>query len=232
MARWTALLVVLTVLLAGCVGGVNVDADSTPTANPTTSGGSGGSGGGGSGSGGGGSSGDLEPGSWELLEFEEPATYTYDVFVEGDGEGQLIWDVQSVDGDTITVRTVYELGGERFESTVTGTRETVQSQLYTNPAGILLLTTMFTPSAWYAGQELAVGSGWSYQTGEGSASFEVTGVDTRAGVDCFASEMRVDGTVLYEGCFSPDLGLAPYTAYYNEDGSISMEMVLVSYERN
>ncbi len=221
------MLVVLTVLLAGCVGGVGVDSDSTPTATPTSSGSNGGGG-----SGGGGSSGDLEPGSWEVLEFDQPATYTYDIFVEGEGEGSLVWDVQSVDGDTITVRTVYDLGGERFESTVTGTRETVQSQLYANPAGILLLTTMFTPSAWYAGQELEVGSGWSYQTAEGSASFEVTGVDTYAGVDCFASEMQVDGTVLYEGCFSPDLGLAPYTAYYNEDGSLSMEMVLVSYEQN
>ena len=58
------------------------------------------------------------------------------------------------------------------------------------------------------------------------------GIETYAGVDCFASEMRVDGTVLYEGCFSPDLGLAPYTAYYNEDRSLSMEMVLVSYEQH
>jgi hypothetical protein len=229
MARWTLVLVVLTVLLAGCVGGVNVDDDSTTVATTSSSGGSGSGGGG---SGGGSSNGDLEPGTWSVLDFDQPATYTYDIFVEGDGEGSLVWDVQSVDGDTITVRTVYELGGERFESTITGTRETVQSQLYTNPAGVLLLTTMLTPSAWYADRELEVGSGWSYQTPEGSSSFEVTGVDTHAGVDCFASEMRVDGTVLYEGCFSPDLGLAPYTAYYNEDGSLSMEMVLVSYEQN
>ena len=230
MARKTLVLVVLTVLLAGCVGGGNVDDSATTVATTSSSAGSGGDGS--SGSGGGGSSADLEPGTWSVLTFDRPATYTYDIFAEGDGEGSLVWDVQSVDGDTITVRTVYELGGERSESTITGSRETVQSQLYANPAGVLLLTTMFTPSAWYAGQELEVGSGWSYRTGEGSSSFEVTSIDTYAGVDCFASEMRVDGTVLYEGCFSPDLGLAPYTAYYNEDRSLSMEMVLVSYEQH
>ncbi|MFD1645620.1 hypothetical protein [Haloarchaeobius litoreus] len=230
MARLPVALVVLTVLLAGCVGG-GVGVDSTETGTPTSSGGGSGGGNGGGGGGGGGS-GDLEPGSWNVLEFDQPATYTYDIYVEEEGSGTLVWDVQEVDGDTITIRTVYELGEERYESTVTGTKETVQSQLYANPAGILLLTTMFTPSAWYGGQELEVGSGWSYQTQEGSASFEVTGVQTYAGVDCFYSEMIVDGTTLHEGCFSPDLGLAPYTAYYNEDGSLSMSMELVSYERN
>ncbi|MFC4407406.1 hypothetical protein [Haloarchaeobius iranensis] len=231
MARGTLVLVVLTVLLAGCVGGVKVDDGATTVATTSSSGT--GSGGGGSGGGGsGGSSADLEPGSWNVLEFGQPATYTYDIFVEGDGEGSLVLDVQEVDGDSITVRAVYELGQERHESTVTGTKETVQSQLYANPAGILLLTTMLTPSAWYGGQELEVGSGWSYQTQAGSASFEVTGVETYAGVDCFDSEMVVDGTTLHEGCFSPGLGLAPYTAYYDEDGSLSMEMALVSYEPN
>lgn len=239
MARKTVLLLVLTVLLAGCVGGIGGTSDSTATTATTAdtggsgSGGSGGSGGGGSGSGGsGGGSGDLQPGTWDLLEFDQAATYTYDIFMEDQGHGTLVFDVQSVEGDSVTVRTVYDLDGDHYESTISGTRDMVQSQLYTNPAGAILLVTMFTPATWYADQRLEVGSGWSYQTQDGSASFDVTGVETYAGVDCYRSEMRVDGEMLYEGCFSPDLGLAPYTAYYNDDGSLAMEMELVSYERH
>ncbi|WP_435347487.1 hypothetical protein [Haloarchaeobius sp. HRN-SO-5] len=222
MTRRTVLtaMVVVCVLLAGCVSGGG-DVPTTSTA------GSDGNGGDGSGD-----SSTLDGGSWALLEFDRPATYTYDVYVEGEGSGTLVWDVQEVDGDTVTVRTVYEMGDERYESTVTGTKETVEGQLYSTPAGILVVTTMFTPSTWYAGQDLRVGTQWSYQTAEGSASFEVTGVESYGDVDCYRSEMRVDGSVLYEGCFAPDLGLAAYTAYYDEDGSLSMEMELVSYEPN
>ncbi|MCT9097214.1 hypothetical protein [Haloarchaeobius sp. HME9146] len=221
---------------AGCLsGGTGGDADPTDTQSPGDAGdGAGGSGDGDAGDGdtGSGDSSSLQPGEWTVFDFDEPATYTYDVYMEGEGEGELIWDVQSVDGDTVTVRMVYDVAGERFDSTITGTKETVQSQLYTNPAGILLVTTMFTPATWYAGQDLSEGTKWSYTTQDGSASFAVTGTNTYANVECYTSEMTVDQQVLHEGCFAPQLGLAPYTAYYNEDGSLSMEMKLVSYEKN
>ncbi|WP_435364257.1 hypothetical protein [Haloarchaeobius sp. DYHT-AS-18] len=239
MNRRLVLAVVLSLCMvtAGCLsGGTGGDADATDTQSPGDAGdGAGGSGGGDAGDGDAGGSGDsssLQPGEWTVFDFDEPATYTYDVYMEGEGEGQLIWDIQSVDGDTVTVRMVYDVGDERYESTVSGTKETVQSQLYTNPAGILLVTTMFTPATWYAGQDLSEGTKWSYTTQDGSASFAVTGTSTYADVECYTSEMTVDQQVLHEGCFAPQLGLAPYTAYYNEDGSLSMEMKLVSYVKN
>ncbi|WP_267640052.1 hypothetical protein [Haloarchaeobius amylolyticus] len=228
-----AVVLALTVLSAGCLSGdTGADVTTTPTTAGSGGGGDGSGDGAGDGSGDGGPVSSLQPGEWTVFDFDEPATYTYDVYMEGEGDGQLVWDVQSVDGDTVTVRMVYDVAGERFESTVTGTKETVQSQLYTNPAGILLVTTMFTPATWYAGQDLSEGTKWSYTTQDGSASFAVTGTDTYANVECYASEMTVDGQVLHAGCFAPQLGLAPYSAYYNEDGTLSMEMTLVSYEKN
>ncbi|MFC7045547.1 hypothetical protein ACFQH6_09175 [Halobacteriaceae archaeon GCM10025711] len=217
------LVVALLVVLAGCVGGAPADSGTaTTTEAPTTEPGQTTA-----------ATGDddgMESGEWALFDFDKPATYTYDVYIRDEGEGTLVWDVQSIDGDRATVRVVYEMAGERFESTMTGDKDTVTSQLFATPAGLVLVTTMFTPAAWYAGQELQVGNQWAYQTPKGSASFAVTGTDTIAGVDCFTTEMRVNGTVVHEAAVSPALGLAPHAAYYDEDGTLEMELRLVSYE--
>lgn len=169
---------------------------------------------------------------WEPFAFDQPARYEYEVFMEGDGTGSIVWDVQSVSDGEYTVQLIYEMDGERFETTATGTKDTVVQQFYANPGGILLVTTMSQPAAWYEGRELSTGTKWSYTTPQGSASFAVTGTDTVAGVDCWTSEMRINGSVYHEACFSPDLGLAPYAAYYGEDGTLEMSLTLVAYEKN
>jgi hypothetical protein len=61
-------------------------------------------------------------------------------------------------------------------------------------------------------------------------SFAVTGTDTVGGVDCYTSEIRINDDIFHEACFSPDRGLAPYTAYYEDSGDVSFSMELVSYE--
>jgi hypothetical protein len=58
----------------------------------------------------------------------------------------------------------------------------------------------------------------------------VNGTKTIGGVSCFTSEMKINTTVVHAGCFSPDHGLAPHSAYYDEDATLQMEMKLVSYE--
>jgi hypothetical protein len=147
----------------------------------------------------------------------------------GDSEGTVVLDVRDVSGADVTVEMRYDVGDTEFQSTVTGSPETVQSQLYGNPAGALLVATMVTPGAWFAGRELSVGTQWSVSTSEGSSSFEVTGTDRIGGMDCFTTEMTIDGRTAYESCVSPDAGLAPYTATYDEDGSVAMSMTLREY---
>ena len=216
----TILVVVLalTVVLAGCTGGDG----NGPTATDVDNGGNGGSNGGGDG-------GDGAGDTWRLFGFDQTGKYTYDVYMEGEGTGTLVWDVQQVSGDRVTTHVVYDVGDVQYESTVTGTADVAQSQLMTTPAGALLATTLFTPGLWYGGRELAVGNGWSYQTGEGSGSFEITETRTMAGIQCYATEMKIDGTLRHEGCFSPDHGLAPYSAWYDEDGTLVMELELRNY---
>lgn len=171
--------------------------------------------------------------AWQAFEFDHPATYTYDTFMSGDGEGTLVWEVTEVNGDEVTVSVDYQAGETSYQSTVSGTKDTVRGQLMMSPAGSFLIVSIFSPTlAYYEDQTLEVGQGWSYSTQEGSASFEITGKDTYAGIDCYASEMKVDGNLLHEGCFSSDLALATYTAYYEENGELTAKMELTSYEAN
>lgn len=238
------LVVVVLVLTAGCLTGGSGGVPESDGA-----GGDGGDGGAGDGDAGDGATGDggdssdgdapdssdggeAASGEWEPFAFDTPARYEYDVFIEGDGEGTIVWDVESVDDGEYTVTLVYEMGDERYESTATGTKDTVVQQFFTNPGGIVLVTTMSQPAIWYEGRDLTTGTKWSYSTPQGSASFAVTGTDTYAGVDCWTSEMKINESVFHEACFSPDLGLAPYAAYYGEDGTLEMSLTLVSYEEN
>jgi hypothetical protein len=252
------LVVVLLVLTAGCLtGGVGDGANGSDGGDGSdgsdggdgADGGDGGDGsdGGDSGDGGDGSDGSDAgdggtgdgsdggsdvAGEWEPFRFDQPARYEYEVYMDGEGNGTIVWDVTSVNDGEYTVEMVYEMNGERYETTATGTKDTVIQQFYTNPGGIVLVTTMYQPAVWYEGRDLSTGTKWSSSTPQGSASFAVTGPDTIGGVDCVASEMRINGSVFHEACFSPDLGLAPFAAYYGEDGTLEMSLTLVSFERN
>jgi len=231
MYRRTVLLVLVAtaVVLAGCTGGGSSPGTTTaaPTTNgqpTTTTGGGSGNGGTDSGSGGGGA-------EFAFWNFTRPGTYTYDIYEESQGKGTLVWDVQKVDGDQVTVHVKYDLGDTSYESTVSGDEQTVQGQLMMTPAGGFLLATMFSPSmAYYQDHKLAVGNSWSFSSDAGSLSFAVTGKDTYGGIECYASEMRVNGTVVNEGCFSPDHGLAPYVAYYDDQGDPQFTLTLKSYQ--
>lgn len=213
------------VVLAGCGGGgLPANPGNAPGGTDTTVDGGPESPDGGSN----GPSGDS--GQWEPLQFDQEATYTYDVFLEGQGEGRLVWEVVDTSGEGATVSVHYELGETTYDATISGTRDDIRGQLAASPAGQFFLLGVFSPTlGYYENRELAVGNSWSVTTQDGSASFEVTSKDSYAGVECFASEMRVDGTLAHEGCFSPDVGLMPYTAYYDDTGTLQLEMTLVEY---
>lgn len=229
--RRTALLAVLTciaVVLAGC-GGTATDVGSNATPAETTQAADGGSPADDSG-GGDESSADGSGDAWDAFRFDHPATYTFETYMEEQGEGVLVWDVTAVSGEEVTVDLHYEAGETTVDTTVSGTKDDVQSQLILTPGGQFFLIALFSPTfAYYEDRTLRVGEGWSYSTPDGSASFEITGKDTYADVECYVSEMRVDGEVVHEGCFAPDLGLAASSTYY-ESGEAVASMELTRYE--
>lgn len=217
---FVVMVVAASLVLAGCVGGGG-DAAGTPDSDD-----SGANDGAVAGDGAG-----ANVGTFEFFEFDSPATYTYDIYLEGEGEGQMVWDVTAVSGDTATVTLTYDLGGTSFETTASGTRDEVQSALVQSPAAAFLSLGVFSPYyAYYEERGLRIGEQWSYTTGEGSASFAVTERTSHAGVDCYRTEMRVDGNLFHAACVSPDLGLSAYSGYFNEDGSRLLELELTNYQ--
>lgn len=231
MRRAVLLLVALSVVLAGCGGGDLAGDDQATTVDGGTDEETGGDSGSDSDGDSADASGDR---TWEFMDFSEPARYVFELRSEDEPEpGTLVWDVTEIDGDTVTVHMTFEMGDKSTESTVTGDPETVRNQLLVTPAASFLVATWFSPSvSYYEDRALEVGEKWSYSTGEGSASFAVTGTETMAGVECYRSEMKVDGSIVYEGCFAPELGLAPYTGYYDEDGTQTLAVELVEYEQH
>lgn len=234
-------LVVLLVAVAGCSDGGQVANGGNGNGGSGNGGGNGGTGNGGTGNGGMGGGnggmgggGQLETGEINFFEFDSPGRYVFDVEMAGEGSGQVTWDIQSIDGDQLTVTVDYAVGETEYSSTVSGTKETIQGQLMMSPAGPFMMLGIFSPMfGYYEGQQLSVGKQWSFNSGRGSMSFEITGTDSYAGVDCYASELRINESVMHEACFAPNLGLAAYTAFYDEEtGSVDMRMELVEYSPN
>ena len=175
----------------------------------------------------------VESEAFQFLAFEQPVTYTYEVITGGTGDqgqsGEYVIDVLQASENGYEVQVSLSMGEMSSQQTFTGSRQAVQRQLLGSQAGAFLapLTTM---TGFYGSRSLQVGQSWSHSSQQGTVSFEVTGTDSYAGVECSVSQASLNGTAVHEACVSPDRGLAPYTAYYDETGTLTFEMTLINYE--
>ncbi len=213
-----------SILVAGCVG------DDGEGGNGDSNGDEDNSGGNGDNSGGGNANIDASNAEFNHFEFEAGERYEYDVFMQGEGEGTLVWEVQDVSDNQMTIHTVYDVGETQYESTVTGDQDTIQGQVMMSPAGALMGAALFAPT-WrhYQQGNLEVGNRWEASGPDGSVVLETVGRETYSGVECFASELRKDGEVVHESCVNPQLGLGSYMAFYTDSGDLELEMELTSY---
>ncbi len=227
MTRLVSIFVVLAVVLAGCAG-------FSPSVPDSGDADASGNGNGVSGSGNGGSDGTSEEtakNSFEPFQFERPGKYTFEVMDANKGSGKLVWDVQSIDGENVTLDSVFEFEGERQTSSMTVNRENAVAELAFSPGGQYAIQTMYSGAMSHAyGKDLKVGQSWSFTTADGSMKFEITEKRTYAGIECYYSELRLNGSVARDGCYSPDHGVAPYSAYYDETGKTLLEVKLVKYK--
>jgi hypothetical protein len=228
------------VALAGCATVTDLDgsdggADDDPGADEPGADDGDGSGGDGAGDSdfGPGDGGDTPPaGTWGPFAFDRPGKYTFEVYSEPDGEGTLVYDVRELDDDTVTVAIDYETADTSYEQTITAAEDEVRGQLLFTPAGPPLFSTVYTPGLIFAGEELEVGDGWSYSDSSGSSSVRITGTTTVGGLACYTTEMKSDGMTVHESCLAPGHGVAPYSAYYDDEGAVTSRIELVSYEEN
>lgn len=215
-----------SILVAGCVGGAG---DDSGAGNGNGNGGDDGDDGGGA-NGGGNANIDASNGEFTYFEFEAGERYEYDVFMEEDGEGSFVWDVQDVSENQMTINTVYDVGETYYESTITGDKDTIQGQVMMSPAGGFMAAVLFAPTwSYYQQGNLEVGNRWEVSGPEGSIVLETVGQEAYAGVECLSTELRRDGEVTSESCVNAQLGLAPYLAFYNDSGDLEVEMELTSY---
>ncbi|MFH5796961.1 hypothetical protein [Haladaptatus sp. CMAA 1911] len=221
MRRVTLLLVVVSVVLAGCAG-VSNQLDAGDGSD------SGSSGGDGSGAG---DAGTTQDDVFLPFAFERPGTYTYETYEMDDGTGKIVWDIQSVEGENITMRSTFTHDGKTRERTATFTREEAMVQVAFLPGGEYATMTMFSPSMnGVYGNDFRVGNTWTVPSSDGTMTYEITGKKTYAGIGCYNSEIRINGSVFTDACYSPDHGTAMYGVVYDDDGTKVREMKLVSYE--
>lgn len=169
--------------------------------------------------------------NWEPMRFSQAGTYTYDFYFEEEGEGTVVFSVTDLTDEQVTVHVDYQVGETSFDTTVTGAHDTVYGQLMASPASAFVFMTLFSPMiGYYQGETLEVGNQWTHMTEDGMATFEITEVRSYAGVDCHASEMRVDGDLWHDGCFAADHGSIIQSVYYDEaSGEVVGSIELTDY---
>lgn len=225
-----------TIAIAGCSSNSD-DGDGDGGGGGDDGGGDDGGGSGGDDSGGDGSdgtSGDVDIAAsneqFNHFEFEEGERYEYEVFMEDEGEGTFVWEVNDISGNQMTIHSVYDVGDTYHETTVTGDEGTIQGQIMVSPAAAFMSVALFSPTwSQYQQGNLEVGNRWEASSPEGSVVMEVVDKDVYAGVECFASELHNDDVLVHESCVNPQLGIGAYSAFYDNDGSLNLEMELVDY---
>ena len=169
----------------------------------------------------------------EWFNLSTPGRYVFEVESAEDGTGTMAFETTEVADGQATVKVDYELGDESFSSTVTGPVGEVEGQIVTSPAyGYLIAIQLggIGAAGLGGGEELEVGNKFSQESPEGSLLVEVVGTDSYAGVDCYAIETRINGTLTQEVCTQQAFSSSPYVAIYNENGTLEQRVELVEYE--
>ena len=169
----------------------------------------------------------------EWFNLSKPGRYVFEIESAEEGTGSMAFETTEIADGRATVSVEYELGDESFDSTVTGPVGEVESQLVASPAYAYLLAIQLggIGAGAVGGEDLSVGDEFSQQSAEGSLQIAVVGTDSYAGVECYAVETRVNGTLSQEVCTQQAFTSAPYVAIYDENGDLSERVELVEYRR-
>lgn len=165
--------------------------------------------------------------------FENPGSYTYDLFVRGTGEGRMIWMVEEAAENEVTVVLHYELEGDIFDTTISGRKESVKNELLTTPAHPFVQIMLF-PSIlpFFKHVNPSTGDRFTFPVLEREGSVEITGKYTHAGIEGYTSTWRIDGERRYEDCVAPDLKLVLSATYYPPASTVALLWLgLGEYER-
>jgi len=164
--------------------------------------------------------------------------YDYSVSIP-DFNQELTWEVTAVQGSQVTVEVTSQTG-DRTETT---TLEGAQGEIFGQAAESRLAgfySSLRAANLVGEGRDLTVGNSWEVSSGDlafrgdgdiETATVEVTGTDSYAGVECTVLELTPDneeGTP-FTTCVNQDRPFAPYFETQTEQGNeISIELTAAS----
>ncbi|WP_154019004.1 hypothetical protein [Halococcus agarilyticus] len=154
--------------------------------------------------------------------------------MRGEDEGQMDWTVATASDGKRTVTFHYERGAEAFDTTLTGTQESIETELITTPARPFLSIVLFPSVQLLIGDgEPRVGDRHTFPVAGREGTLEITGTGTHLGIEGYTSVWKVDGERRYEDCVALDLGLVLSATYYSSgDTAAFLQAELVKYERD
>ncbi|MFC7202287.1 hypothetical protein ACFQJC_02075 [Haloferax namakaokahaiae] len=233
---WSILAVSLLVLLAGCGGGVSGGQDGTAattaaagdaTADGTTTA----------------AEGESQAAmsttefdfnqSWDT-QYRAGQYYRYEITSPNlDETASYEWEVVETNETSVTIRTTVETSNGTSEQTVTASREELYSELAGSPSGSI--ATLGFDSPYYAsveGETLEVGDSWNLSSPSGNVSVTVDEIETYADLRCANFVVRMNDSLFWESCVTPESPLPGYVAFYDENETEpAFEMTLVEYRR-
>lgn len=232
---WSTLAVALLVLLAGCGGGVGGgetaattaagDAAADATATSTEA-----------------ASGDAPDSAVEAKSFDFNQTwdrqyragqyYRYEITSPNlEDTATYEWEVVSTDAENVTIRTTITTSNGTAEQTVTAPKDQLYSELSGSPSGSVAALGFNSP--YYSsveGETLEVGDSWELSSASGTMTVEVDEINTYADLRCANFVVRMNDSLFWESCVTPESPLPGYVAFYDEGQTDpAFEMTLVEY---
>jgi hypothetical protein len=180
---------------------------------------------------------------WQPFVIKAGEYYKYKTKItQEDGQVKEGWFSMKISGegeDQLTVEAEGENGADKFAFTTTENKDNVfgsmMMSMFANPASQHVFSTIYSPfmggGMWLMGisqGNVKIGNKWSYTFEGRSATSEVVGKRSYAGVEGYYMRYTVDGEVESEVCMSPRLPLA-LMSYMKMDG-VKYESELVEYK--
>jgi hypothetical protein len=174
---------------------------------------------------------------WTPYNFKGSERFKFDVEITEAGaiqKGYYVLELSRGEGDKIKMHVKAKLEDNEFDSSVTGTRETIyqsmMSQMMFNPAAAPMFITLFAPwwSMYFTGHDWEVGSQWNMtQEGE-KVSFKVESECSHAGKKGKKGVWKEGDKVRAEFCISTDVAL-PLHIRFSEEDDKHYELTLKEY---
>ncbi len=179
-----------------------------------------------------------EPDTWKLYDFSDTRLVELELSVTENGgtqNGSVILEFEPRGDDRVTLRFRGEMGENSSEFSTTAAEDEIYGramvQMMMTPVGAPLMVTIFAPfwGIYFIGQDMEIGSGWSFSDSSKAVSFKVESVCSAAGIEGKKIVWREDDEIRAQACVNRGLPLPLELDFRAEDGE-RYHVVMKRYE--